>query len=177
MNSIIYKSVNNDFQVIDLNKEYAGYTGSYPFAIATELTEDELNNLYADEVEAYRPFIIINNEMFEAMRESNLNDERERKRNALYHDAFALDEERHPVDTKSDFLSYWQSLYTMELIINKMMELPGRQGQRMYKHYILGYTTTEVARSEGVLPSTVRQSICRGKAAMRKIFSECGVIS
>ena len=59
MNSIIYKSVNNDFQVIDLNKEYAGYTGSYPFAIATELTEDELNSLYANEIKAYSPSSIV----------------------------------------------------------------------------------------------------------------------
>ena len=56
MTSIIYKSVNNDFQVIDLNKEYDGYTGSYPFAIATELSEEELNSRYANEISAYRPW-------------------------------------------------------------------------------------------------------------------------
>ncbi|MEN6314023.1 MAG: sigma-70 family RNA polymerase sigma factor [Clostridiaceae bacterium] len=40
--------------------------------------------------------------------------------------------------------------------------LPGKQGRRVYEHYILGASKTEIARAEGVSKSRVSESIERG---------------
>ena len=39
--------------------------------------------------------------------------------------------------------------------------LPNKQGRRVYAHYILGMSKTEIARAEGVSEKNVRQSINR----------------
>ena len=176
MTSIIYKSVNNDFQVIDLNKEYDGYTGSYPFAIATELSEEELNSRYANEISAYRPFIIINNEMLEAMKDSDKNDDREHKREALFHDSFTFDYGNEPLDEASDVVCISDSQYNMQYIIDKMLALPDNIGLRLYKKVILHMSVKEIAKEEGTTKRAVFYSIRRAKEAMRDVFAECGVI-
>ena len=45
--------------------------------------------------------------------------------------------------------------------------LPNKQGRRVYAHYILGMSKTEIARAEGVSEKNVRQSINRGFAAWK----------
>jgi RNA polymerase sigma-70 factor (ECF subfamily) len=44
--------------------------------------------------------------------------------------------------------------------------LPNKQGRRVYAHYILGMSKTEIARTEGVSEKNVRQSINRALRSM-----------
>ncbi len=175
MNSIIYE--NNNFKVMDLSIEYNGYIGDAKYAIITDLSEKELNSEHANEIKEYVPFVILTSEMYEAMTDSYKKDDRERKREALYHDSFAFDEGIELADESADVFFLSDSSYNMQRILDKMMSLPGRQGPRMYKRYFLHMTSAEIARSEGVDSSSVRESIIRGKANMHDIFVELGVIS
>lgn len=48
--------------------------------------------------------------------------------------------------------------------------LPDTQGRRVYAHYILGLSKTEIARAEGVAKSRVSESIERGLRNMEKFL-------
>ena len=54
--------------------------------------------------------------------------------------------------------------------------LPHKQCRRVYAHYILGMSKTEIARAEGVSEKNVRQSINRALRSM-EIFlkNRCGL--
>ena len=165
-------------KVINLKNEYNGatsYVGSELFAIVTDLTEAELESAFQQDLNQYRPFVIITPAMYEVIAESNRNDEREQKRAYRYHDAFAIDDERAPVDPSSDPATLAESDDTYNHIINEMMNLPGRQGQRMYQHYVLGLSVDEIAVSEGVTAASVYESLSRAKKAIHKVFAESEV--
>ena len=165
-----------EYKVIDLTKEYKGFVGEETHAVVTDLSEDELNSKYGDELNKYRPFVILTSEMYEVFTESKKNEERERKRNHLYHDPSALEHEADPDNEKTDPALMYDTTLTYEFIISKMKSLPDLEGPRMYKRYILGMTPEEIADGEGVSARTVYFSLVRGKEHLRKVFVECGVI-
>lgn len=165
-----------DCNVINLAKEYEGYTGEEKYAIVTELSEEELNRRYKDELKKYSPFVILSQEMYAVILESNRNDEREHKRAYRCHDAFAIDDERAPLDANSDPAIIAESDNTYNHIIKEMMKLPGRQGQRLYQHTVLGLSVDEIADAEGVTAASVYESLSRAKKAIQKVFVESGVI-
>ena len=51
---------------------------------------------------------------------------------------------------------------TMEQLYAAIDALPDKQGRRIYAHYILGVSQTEIARAEGVVKARVSESITRG---------------
>lgn len=48
-----------DCKVINLNYDYPGYTGQEKWGIITALTEIEITNKYAQQIQNYKPFIIL----------------------------------------------------------------------------------------------------------------------
>ncbi len=165
-------------KVINLKKEYNGatsYVGSERFAIVTDLTEAELESAFHQDLIPYHPFVIITPEMYKVITESTRNDEREHKREFLYHDVYAIEDERIPSAPLSDPADIAESNDTYKHIIEEMLKLPGLQGRRMYQHYVQGLTIEEIASAEGVATISVYQSIQRAKKAMHKVFAESGV--
>ena len=171
-------SLTEAYKVIDLVKEYSGatpYCGEERYGIVTDLTDTELIAKYAEALAPYKPYVLLSSEMYEVIKEGNRNESRESKRDYLYHDVFALDDERVPTAPHSDPASIAESEETYNHIINEMLKLPGRQGQRMYQHYVLGFSIDEIAEAEGVKPIAVYKSIQRAKKAMHKVFVESEV--
>ena len=166
----------NEYKVVDLTKEYKGFVGEETHAVVTDLSEEELNSKYGDELNKFRPFVILSNEMYKVFTDSKRNDERERKRDQLYHDPSALEYEADPDNEKTDPALMYETTLTYEYIVNKMKCLPAPVGSRMYKRYILGCSMEEIAREEGVSRIAVLKSLEIGKEAIRKLFVECGVI-
>jgi len=175
MHSII--SNNSNYKVIDLTKEYNGalpYTDNIKYAILADgKSQEDLEAI--EELKAYSPFVVITSEMYEVMRDSNNNNAREHMRESLHHDVYAIEEERLPIDPLSDPAAISESNDTYKHIIEEMLKLPGRQGRRMYQHYVLGLTVEEIANAEGVAAISVYQSIQRAKKAIQKVFAESGV--
>ena len=60
MNNIIISALdeqfNKDCKVISTNSEYPSYTGIEKWIIITDLTEEELNSKYSEQVNPLRPF-------------------------------------------------------------------------------------------------------------------------
>ena len=59
---------------------------------------------------------------------------------------------------------------TMEQLYAAIESLPDKQNRRVYAHFILGITQTEIARAEGVSESAVCISICKGLKNMEKFL-------
>lgn len=177
MRSIIYETEDRTIKVIDLSKEYPEYKDGIPYAIVTNLSEDELVEKFGDEIEQYSPYVILTRAMYKAMRNSFLNDERERLRNIKYHDAFALDAALCLVNEFADPALICESLYTMDCIFKRIKELPRDTGPRVYKKYVIGFTTREIAAQEGTTFEEVRKCIFRAKPALRNIFVEMEVVA
>ena len=51
-------------------------------------------------------------------------------------------------------------------------QLPPVQGRRVYAHYILGKSKTDIAKSENVSENAVRDSISRGMEMMKNILKK-----
>lgn len=51
-----------------------------------------------------------------------------------------------------------------------VMALPEKQAKRIYARYYLGMTVKEIAKTEGIDPSRVRDSIRRGLKQLAKYF-------
>ena len=58
-----------EYKIIDLAKEYEGFTGDIQYAIVTDLTEEELEARYGEELTDFHPFVILSGEMFNVMNE------------------------------------------------------------------------------------------------------------
>ena len=164
-------------EVIDLKKEYTGalpYTDNIKYAIVSDdKSEEDLAAI--EELKTYSPFVVITSEMYEVIRDGKNNDAREHMREFLYHDVYAIEDERVPLAPLSDPAAISESNDTYKHIIDEMMKLPGHQGRRMYQHYVLGFSLEEIAKKEGVSAVAVFYSIERAKKAMHKVFAESGV--
>ncbi len=57
-------------------------------------------------------------------------------------------------------------------ICQALNSLPEIQAQRIEAHYIFGASQRDIARAEGVVKSTVSESIKKGLAAIRKIIKK-----
>ncbi|MBE6035861.1 MAG: sigma-70 family RNA polymerase sigma factor [Clostridiales bacterium] len=56
----------------------------------------------------------------------------------------------------------YEQQVTAELLQAAMTSLPDKQGKRIYAHYILGMSKSDIARAEGVSKSRISESIERG---------------
>ena len=180
MQSIVKNNPNHEYKVIDLSIEYAGATafvGTERYAIVTDLTEEQLTSSFDQELEPYKPFVIISREMYKAMRESHKNDNREHWRDLFFHDAFAIELEKLPVDWMTDPALICESLQTVEYILANLWNLPEKRGIRLYKHCILGYKIREIALQENTSIWAVLKSIERAKPEIYEFFVECGVVA
>lgn len=61
---------------------------------------------------------------------------------------------------------------TAEQLYAAIDALPGKQGRRLYAHYILGIPQTEIARAEGVGLTAVNNSIERGLKNMEDFLKK-----
>lgn len=59
INLTLDEQFDKDCKVIKLKYEYPGYTGEEKWAIITGLTEEELNEKYAEKTASLRPFIVL----------------------------------------------------------------------------------------------------------------------
>lgn len=166
-----------EYRIIDLATEYPGYHDDIPYAIVTELSEEEFNSAFGEETKTYRPCIFLSKEMYAAFVGSRLCDERERLRDIFYHEALPLESMFTLVDEMASPVRICESLFTIEEIFRLMKSLPDHQGSRIYRHCVVGYTVKEIADQDGVIGSAIYQSITIGLPKVHDIFVKLGVVA
>ncbi|MBO4911599.1 MAG: hypothetical protein J5504_02650 [Butyrivibrio sp.] len=165
-----------NFEVLDLAKEYRGslpYTDSVKYAVVSSLTEEELSAI--EELQNFKPFIVISPEVYEAILDSHKESERARIAE-IAHPSVPLElAETIFIDELDAPPIICESGIALEFVVNAMMSLPDRQGSRIYKRYILGYTSKEISTLENVALVSVFESLRDAKEAMRDVFAELGL--
>lgn len=66
----------------------------------------------------------------------------------------------------------YEQKVTAEQLQVAIASLPPKQGKRIYAHYILGMSKSDIARAEGVDESAVRDAIARGLKNMEKLLKK-----
>ena len=92
-------------------------------------------------------------------------------RRVAYHKAFYSLDAGDGIENEALFRSLspcevYERKLTTEQLDAALDTLPDKQGRRIYAHYILGVSQTEIARAEGVDVRNIRKSISRGLRSM-----------
>ncbi|MDD3138356.1 MAG: sigma factor-like helix-turn-helix DNA-binding protein [Lachnospiraceae bacterium] len=157
-------------KVIDLRREYPGFAGDTNWAVITNMVKEELEEVFADQLENYRPYLILSLEEGEIFADFNRNEDKHTKRQIRSGEAYGYEEgmsesvhEELVSDTLLDDI-------LMDLDIQKLTQcldlLPEVQRRRVDLYYLHGMTLAEVAAAEGVNVNAVNKSI---KAALKAL--------
>ena len=168
---ILYEQFASECEVIDLNKEYPGYTGHEKYGIITALSETELARKYEIFLSELTPYIVLDLDFGKTRKEYRRNDEKNRWRRRVW-GLFPIDDdfdEHHP-ECCSD-PSEAQSNLKM-LLDDALSQLPGEQSRRIRNYYLQGFTLQEIAESEHVSKSAVYYSIQKGLKNLKKILTQ-----
>lgn len=159
-----------DCKIINLKHEYEGYKEDIQWAIITELTEEELNQKYPEEVQAYIPFIRLSISQGEVFEDSERYEAKHRMRAIRCGHNFDITDEaferHHP-----ELLVYSIEDETIkkedtEKLKEALSTLSESQRNRIYKYYFLQMSYSQIAREEGVKHTSVKESI---EVAIKKL--------
>lgn len=81
---------NKDYELINLEVEYPGIQGGCRWAVATDLSREELFQKYGEVLEMYNPLLLITTEQAEVFKDFNHNEEKHKKRALRCHDPRSL---------------------------------------------------------------------------------------
>lgn len=103
-------------------------------------------------------------------------DENNYKRKCRYHGHYSLDRE-DALEQKIAYQSYspdalYDACLQYHLCHLLLPCLSDKQAKRIYAHYFLGLSKTEIAQAEGVGKAAVCESIDRGLQELRKMIRE-----
>ena len=169
----------NDCKVIDLSLEYPGYTGKENFAIASNLTEEEIWNKYSNIVINVSPFILLSKEHEEIIRDYHREQERLIKSDKRHLDIYGYKEgrsEKYRDEATYGYEDPLQKYLTEEIkadierkVHKALGSLNSIQRRRLVKALVEKKSSREIAREEGVNYSTVIKSI---NAAIKKFIKK-----
>mgnify|MGYP002649057154 CR=1 FL=1 len=190
MNNNIFTAQNEQFyidcEVIETKYEYPQYTGVEKWIIITDLTEEELNSRYAEQIAPLRPFIILARSFGEVRNDFRRNEKKHHMRAVRSCSIYDFSEETenyHPeivtYSLEDEILMNEEEqllAQKMELVQAAISQLKPIQRDRLVKFFFDGKSMREIADEEGVNHSAVSKSI---NAAIKKVkkFFEKGVHS
>lgn len=152
------------YRLIDLRREYPGYTGKELWMIVTDLSEDQLMEI--NEIrEIMHLSVIASVEMGEVMRLFERNEKKSRKRKR--ESEISLDKLEGDINyTVADGKVEFDWLY------DALDRLPGKQKSRVIYRYMYGLTAKEIAEEDGCGRCAVTNSIRKGLGRLRAELNE-----
>lgn len=173
-NETVKNTAHRDYKAFNLAFEYSNYSGYEKYAIATDLSEEELLSKYGDEIKAYEPYVLITWEMGEAMSEFKKYENTESKRSHRGLKVYADDlinefyyEETPESKVELDFV--YESIMTALNMIDETTKA------RIIRKYVDGLSLEEIGIESGCTKQAVSQSIKRGLNEVREILKSQGV--
>lgn len=121
-------------------------------------------------------FIDIPDEVAAVLLEAERHEEAYRRRMYRHKAQYSLDRD-DGIEHEICFLSLspceiYERKMTSEQVHAAITSLPDKQGKRIYAHYILGMSKTEIARTEGVSEKNIRKSISKALQNMEVFLKE-----
>ena len=161
---------NKDYELISLEVEYPGIQGGCRWAVATDLSNDELFQKYGEELAMYKPLLLITKEQSEVFKEYHRNDKKHEMRGLRCHDPRGYLEgfewSQHAVNIISSGLEIDDVLNAVYLKF-AFQQLSRIQQLRVGLYFFLEMTEEEIAKLEGVSHQAVHKSIAEAIKAMR----------
>lgn len=163
-----------DCKVINLSYEYPGYTGEEKWAIITGLTEEELNEKYAEKTASLRPFIVLDLAFGKARKKFINNENKHYMRAVRSVEPFDYDDElltaHHPELVEDTFEETFLRNETCQKVRSALTTLQDVQKERVIKYFFDGKSTHEIAQEEGVSHQAVSQSIAVALKKLKNIL-------
>lgn len=168
---------NNEYELISLEVEYPGIQGGCKWAVATDLSREELFQKYGKELSVYDPLLLISNEQAEVFKEYRRNEEKHKKRQYRCHDPRGYIEGNEQNQQASGYEGSLDSVaesatdYLMNLMVQLAIErLSETQQRRIRMYYGFDFTEREIALIEGVSQASVHESIQSALNELRRLF-------
>ncbi len=152
------------YRLVDLRKEYPGYTGDEIWMIITDLTEDQLIDI-REVREIMHLAVVVSTEAGCVMRQFENSEKKHRKRKKTTE--ISLDELTDDMNlpvTDSSFETGW--------LYEAIEMLPEKQKRRILDRYINGLTAIEIAEADGCDRRAVSKSIRKGLTKLRAVLEE-----
>ena len=163
-----------DCEVVETKYEYPQYTGVEKWIIITDLTEEELNCKYAEQIAPLKPYIILSRSFGDVRKDFRRNEKKHHMRAVRSGHAFDFSEEteEHHTeiatnDLEEDFL-YREEI---EELRNAIQLLTQTQRERLIKFFFEGKSSRVIAKEEGVAYSAVDKSIAAAIKNLKNILN------
>lgn len=164
------KATYSEFKVFILAYEYTGYCGYEKFAIATDLSEEDLVSKYGDLIKAFEPFVLITTEMGEAMSEYNRNEAACRMRACRGSEIFLDD-----IEDEAIFENSMEIRDRDDLIMEAINMLSPEKRSRFIAHFYYGYSIVEIAARDNCTKQAISQDLIKTAKQLRSLLEKMGV--
>ena len=161
--SALDEQFKKDCQVIETKTEYPQYTGIEKWIIITELTEEELNLKYSEQIAPLRPFIVLDCS-FAAVRDDFRRNENKHKMRAVRSiEPFDYDDEllatHHPEIIRDSLEDEIILLNEYEKLQSAIATLNPVQRRRLIMFFFDNMSYAKIAEKEGIAKSAAYKSI------------------
>ena len=176
MNKNIFAALNEQFyidcEVIETKYEYPQYTGVEKWIIITDLTEEELNSKYAEQIAPLRPFVVIGRSFGDIRKHFRRNEDKFAKRAVINNSVFDFSdatEEHHTEIATPDAESMYIKEETYAELRKAIMALEATQKRRIILYFFYGFTYKEIADIDDVSIQAVAKYINKAIENLKKI--------
>ena len=173
----IRNTFEEDCKIINLKYEYPGYIGEAKFGVITALSEDELEQRYAEQLVEYRPYIVLSPAFGEIRAEFVRNEKKYFMRQQRSENFFGFDENTellHPEivvqDHLSELIGSEERTKRNSKLSEGLMMLSETQRRRIIQHCCYGMSERDIAMREGKEKSTIHESILSAMKKLKKFY-------
>lgn len=150
-------------EVIETKYEYPQFTGTEKWIIITDLTEEELNIKYTEQIAPLKPFIIAPRSFGEVRDDYRRNEKKHQMRAIRSGHAFDFSEdtEEHHTEIISSVSLEDEMIYNEEMqrLREAIQKLNTLQKTRLVKYFFDSKTLREIASEENVCVRAVAKSV------------------
>ena len=184
----IYIDGKMEFQAVNMITEYGQKLNGCTYAVASRYSRDRLEELYAENLKKFNPFIYLTEDEYKPIRESNNNDSKFHQREINCHTGYEYQEEISEsghrcvsllADPEPDALSAIIEKEDEELRRRQVAALPEAlvtltetQRRRLIMHFYGRKTYREIASAENADISSVRDSINLAKEKIKRFLKK-----
>ena len=167
-----------DHEFTLMKDEYPGYTGEKMWILYSALPQERLQELYPEEFAEHMPYIYMNPEQSEVVKDYHRNEHKHEMRSIRRGDAYGYEDgvteifhnEIGSTDVLDDLIAVRDAIMTRQSIQQAIGEMTEVQKRRFIRHFFDGMTMRQIAEEEGSHFTTVQESLDGAMKKIRKYF-------
>lgn len=176
-----------EYQAVNLIAEYGQKLNGCKYAIASAHSQQDMEDLYEESINMFRPYIFLTNEEFIPIRESQRNNDRYHKRELRDHELYGFTEELTEITNECCFLSAEEpnaldaiiEVFENEefrkkeaLMRNALKTLTDTQRRRSEMYFVKSMSFRRIAEIESIDEKAVRKSVEGAKKKICEYFKK-----